>query len=104
MSQAYLRFVARRSMPFCSLILLIGVVTIFAQPPTSSPKPADGISQPGPSTPDKKRVAAAKIRRWLEIDALTVSTRYRFIESRSHATIANQDQYQVVARGRFKFD
>ena len=46
----------------------------------------------------------AKIKRWLEVDALTVSTRYRYISSNSQVTLANQEQYQIVARGRFKFD
>ena len=87
------------------LILLIGRVTVFAQAPVSSPKPVDGISASTPGNPtDKKPTEADKVRRWIEFDALSLSTRYRFIEARSHQTIANQDQYQVVARGRFKFD
>jgi hypothetical protein len=62
---------------------------------------ADGAAKPKAASP--KKTLAEKVKRWLEVDALAISTRYRFVETRAHTT-ANQNQYQVSARGRLKFD
>ena len=45
-----------------------------------------------------------EIHRWLDMDALSLGTRYRYIEAANETTLVNQQQFQFVARGRFKFD
>ena len=45
-----------------------------------------------------------ELHRWFDLDALSVSTRYRFVESRSGHATSDQQQWQFSARGRFKFD
>lgn len=44
------------------------------------------------------------IRRWLDVQQLTVYTRYRFVENNSDVTTANQLQYKESIRARFNFD
>jgi len=61
--------------------------------------------------PPKDTVAAAAkpsrlpgLKRWLAIEAFSVSARYRIIQNGMGDVTANQLQYQVAIRGRFKFD
>lgn len=46
----------------------------------------------------------AKIARWLEIEQLSLLTRYHYIENDNKAKAANNNQYQFVGKFRFKFD
>ena len=45
-----------------------------------------------------------ELGRWLEFDSISFSTRYHFIENSNRTKAANNDQYQVAIKGRFKFD
>lgn len=45
-----------------------------------------------------------ELGRWLEFDSVSFSTRYHFIENSNRAKAANNLQYQVAVKGRFKFD
>ena len=45
-----------------------------------------------------------RLYRWLEMQAASVGTQYVFAKNGFGTTTANQQQYQVVIRGRFKFD
>jgi hypothetical protein len=93
--------VTRGSAAVWLLVFLLCGIHAVAQ--TSSQKGA--VSETSKADePDKKKAPGEKIKRWLEVDQLSIATRYRFIESNSHLTSANQDQYQFIARGRFKFD
>ncbi|MFM9905486.1 MAG: hypothetical protein ACKVQJ_13060 [Pyrinomonadaceae bacterium] len=60
---------------------------------------------PSPS-PNPPRVLdpSVSIKRWIEIGALSVATRYRYIKNENGVVAANQNQYQVTARFKFKFD
>jgi len=85
---------------FCSFIALVVLAPAAAV-----------VSQQTPQTPnatvpkkDEKPVASQKVKRWFELDALTLTTRYRLIRTRNDVTTNNQQQYQVNARARFKFD
>lgn len=42
--------------------------------------------------------------RWIEFDTISFSDRYHFIENTNHSKAANNNQYQVLIKGRFKFD
>src|SRR6186713_2792985 len=53
--------------------------------------------------PTPTPVPHPEIKRWFDIDLFTLSTRYRVIET-NNGTAANQHQWQIQARGRFKFD
>jgi hypothetical protein len=70
------------------LVAALAVLASFAQNGKPSPSPQ----------------AAKEIHRWLDIDTLSIATRYRFINARNGATLSNQQQFQFIARGRFKFD
>ena len=86
----------------CVLITsLLLALTIASQTP--SPSPTSAEDKPAPlKSPEPAPNAAFK--RWIEIDALTVSSRYRFIENNAGVTTNNQLQWQFNGRGRFKFD
>jgi hypothetical protein len=47
---------------------------------------------------------AGRLRRWLDLQAASVGIQYLFAENGLDVTTANQQQYQVAVRGRFKFD
>lgn len=51
-----------------------------------------------------RKTTGEKIKRWLEFDTFSLSTRYRFIENSNRRTASNANQYQVALRGKFKFD
>jgi len=67
------------------LALCICVGTTAGQSPTPTP------------------VIHKEMKRWFDIETLAVSTRYRYVEANS-GTYTSAQQYQVGARGRFKFD
>lgn len=72
-----------------------------AQTPSPTPSPA-----PAEATPHSNRAEPrlAGLKRWLDLDALAISTRYRYIENNAGVVTNNQNQWQFNARGRFKFD
>jgi len=47
---------------------------------------------------------AGKLHRWLDLQAASIATLYLFVKNGRGVTTANQQQYQVAIRGRFKFD
>lgn len=47
---------------------------------------------------------AGKLYRWLDLEAASVGTQYVFAKNGLGVTTANQQQYQVAIRGRFKLD
>ena len=47
---------------------------------------------------------AGKFSRWLDLQAVSVGTQYLFIKNGLGVNTANVLQYQIAARGRFKFD
>jgi hypothetical protein len=47
---------------------------------------------------------AGKLRRWLDLQAVSLGTHYLFAKNGFGITAANQQQYQVAIRGRFKLD
>jgi hypothetical protein len=61
-------------------------------------KPGDlRLFAPSASTP-------GKLHRWLDLQAAAVGIQYLFVKNGLGVTIANQQQYQVATRGRFKLD
>ena len=48
--------------------------------------------------------SAGKLSRWLDLQAASVGTQYVFAKNGVGAITANQQQYQVAVRGRFKLD
>ena len=73
-----------------------------AQSPTPTPSPVP--REPAKTPQGKSSTTEAKVKRWFEIDQLTASTRYHFIENENKQKPANNDNYQLIARFRFKFD
>ena len=72
------------------------ILLIFA----SAVVTARGQSQKPSPTP----VPLPKVHRWFDLEALSVASRYRYIDAANGATVGNSQQWQMVARGRFKFD
>lgn len=88
---------AHRHLPACRAN--IGSITVLLAAIFFSFVSVSAQSQTQP-TSDR----AAKVKRWLDISALSISTRYRYIRNQAGVVIANQNQYQVSANWRFKFD
>jgi hypothetical protein len=90
--------------------LAAAIYTLFfafagtAQQPTPTPAKVETRFVTATAPELKKPVPAEKLKRWLDIEALTVSTRYRFIRSNAGINTTNQQQWQFAGRGRFKFD
>jgi hypothetical protein len=45
-----------------------------------------------------------KLSRWLNLQNVSLSTRYNFVENSADAITSNQGQYQVAVKGAFQFD
>ena len=67
--------------------------------PNPSPQIRSDAEIKAASTSSKDR-----IKRWFEFDQLSAATRYHFIENDNNSKAANNNQYQFVAKLRFKFD
>ena len=78
-------------------LLLFSGQTAFGQGSAATPK--DGPAASGTPIPRNER-----IKRWFEIDTLSIGTRFRRITTNVNIDSANIQQYQVQVRGRFKFD
>ena len=50
------------------------------------------------------RSSVGRLYRWLDLQAASLGTQYVFVKSGLGVTTANQQQYQVAVRGRFKLD
>jgi hypothetical protein len=62
---------------------------------------------PNSSAKDQKKpdtVIGKDIKRWFDIDVFSLATRYRYIRANNGSTLANQQQWQLQFRPRFKFD
>jgi hypothetical protein len=75
-----------------SLIILLIFISAVVIAKAQSHKPSP--------TPTPLR----EIHRWFDLESLSISTRYRYIDAANGSTVGNQQQWQMVARGRFKFD
>lgn len=73
-----------------ALMTLASAVNFFAQTAAPTPTPVPG--------------GYSEFRRFVELDTLSIGTRYRYIQNSNGVVSTNQDQYQIIARGRFKFD
>lgn len=80
---------------------IFGAVIVGVLMFTLNSKAFSQSAKPSPSpSPDPH----PEVKRWFDLEALTVSARYRYIQNRNGTTAANQLQYQFVGRGIFKFD
>src|SRR5687768_8022944 len=62
-----------------------------------------GVGLSAAQSPSPTPIVHKEIKRWFDIEALAVATRYRYVEANS-GTYTSAQQYQVGARARFKFD
>jgi hypothetical protein len=64
-----------------------------------------GVAAAQSSAPATAPAAApAPLGRWLEVQTGTVAVRYRYLETSAGVVTANQGQYAVQLKARFKFD
>ena len=82
-------------------LLSVSGVAALAQSPSPSPKPVEDAA---PAKAATLPVPAKAFKRWVDIEGLALSTRYRYVETAAGVVTNNQLQYQVNARARFKFD
>lgn len=93
-----------------AIALLAGTVA-SASAQTAEPSPAEATDVVGGTQPNPLRTQepnpqapAAKVHRWLDLQALQVETRYRYIEASDGQTTANQWQHKQTVKAAFKFD
>ena len=87
----------------CCVIVTSLLFATTAVSQTPSPIPASAESLPAPAK-SPEPILNGDFKRWVEIDALALSTRYRYIKVDSGVITNNQNQWQFNGRGRFKFD
>src|SRR4051794_19187865 len=95
-----------------SLLLVLAMsVCAMAQgpePPAQAQKQSNadaGAKTPEAVPPQQPNaVWATKLERWLDVQAATITLRYRFQENAQGVTTNNQLQDQDVFKARFKFD
>jgi hypothetical protein len=87
-----------------TLLILFCAPAAIAQQPSPTPVKVETQPVTSTATEPKKPAPAEKLKRWLDIEALTLSTRYRLIRSNAGVNTTNQQQWQFAGRGRFKFD
>ncbi len=84
-------------------LLLLPVAASAQTPSSSHPKMViemrTGETHLTPPRPNEGRLA-----RWFDLQTVSISNRYQFIENARGATTASHEQYQVTFKGRFKFD
>ncbi len=89
------------------LLLIVWIILLFGVIKGQAPLPSPSPEAPSKTTADKQAGVQStkdKIRRWFEFEQLSALTRYHFIENDNHSKAANNNQYQFIARFRFKFD
>ena len=89
----------------CSLVLLFGVVPALAQ--ASNPVPSAAGAPGGEAKlvqPPPARASTPAIRRWLDVQAVQGSTRFRWNENSAGRVTTSAVQWQAQLRGRFLFD
>lgn len=59
-----------------------------------------GDTQMEPSTAS----GTGELGRWLDLEIISFSTRYRHVQNSLGATIASNGQYQATLKGAFRFD
>ena len=77
------------------LLALFSPAVVAAQSSTAPLLPPAPVSAETPAPP---------LRRWLELQSVTLLTRYRFLENSADVVTGNQWQYKDVLRARFNFD
>jgi hypothetical protein len=93
-----------------SVLMFASIFAAVAQvspTPTPSPRTVPVEDKTGPAVAAKPTPTPPinpKVKRWFDLDAFTVSTRYRFLKANNGSTVGNAQQYQLAVRGRFKFD
>ena len=90
----YSKCLVSRTFVLAALVLLTGFI-VFGQEPAAKVSPAPS-NTPVPH--------GERIKRWFEMDTLSIGTRFRHITTNVNIDSADILQFQLQARGRFKFD
>ena len=93
----HLHKLTSRSLGAAIIVIVIAASAALGQT-TATPAPTPTLK------PMPKTALGPGFKRWIDIDAFTLSTRYRYIRANSGTTVANQQQWQTQFRPRFKFD
>ena len=117
LSTCVLSFCGKQLFVYALPLLFLSVASIRAQnarATTTNEKPVAKKSSTEnnnekKSSDDSKTTSNAPAKkndlsRWIEFDTISFSDRYHFIENTNRSKSANNDQYQIQIKGRFKFD
>lgn len=77
-----------------SILVLLIISTAFAAVKAQTPAPS---VSPTP-------LVAAPLKRWVDVETFSISSRYRYVRDNSGATPNDQMQWQIAIRTKFKFD
>jgi hypothetical protein len=97
----------RRVDPLIIGFILWASVSAIAQAPSPSASPARPSASEAKTTDQTEATRTTtgdRIKRWIEIEALSVSTRYRFARNDAGTSTHNQVQWQFYSRARLKVD
>jgi hypothetical protein len=84
-------------------MILAAATWCAAQPaPPPTPKVSGAGARPQPTL--SVSTNPERIKRWFEVDAFSISSRYRLIRNAAGVTTTNQLQWQLAGRGKFKID
>lgn len=84
--------------------LLVQAQTSTAQP--SQPEDTRKLIEmrPGDTHLESALPSKSKFARWMDFDRLILATRYQYVKDRAGEPVANHQQYQFIAKAKFKFD
>lgn len=67
-------------------------------------KESENNKESEPKSPSKPNQMKEKTSRWIEVQTLAISVRYRFVANNMGVTTASQMQHNIAFKSRFKFD
>ena len=82
----------------------VNLLRLFLSIPIALLAASIGLAQTSKPNPSPTPLPNGEMHRWFDIDAFTLATRYRYVDSENGHTVYNQQQWQLNARGRFKLD
>ncbi|HEY2847490.1 MAG TPA: hypothetical protein VGI80_06710, partial [Pyrinomonadaceae bacterium] len=86
-----------------AFIIASCVIAIGAQSTVSDTVPGDEpLATPSPTPAPTK--LGPRFKRWFDLDAFNLITRYRYIATNNGIGNTSQQQWQVLIRGHFQFD
>lgn len=95
----------RLTSALCCLVLLSGVLPVFAQGPSAGPPAADAhVPAETRQVQAPARPRGPAVRRWLDVQSIHGASRFRWNQNSAGRVTTSSGQWQTQLRGRFLFD